>query len=109
MPKCQGLLRGYLRGNCDREATVEREGKCWCWQHDPVRYDAERKARAAAARKEWEEMQARVEARSIRSDLEIAAGIRDLSDDVLRRLVELGGLAAAIAKASEGKLQETGK
>ena len=100
MPRCCGVLRGYLRGICDRPATVEREGKFWCWQHDPVRLEKERQERYRAGRKEHEEREARVAAHFNRARLEEAAGVRDLSDDTLRDIVRLGGLEAIIKKAA---------
>ena len=35
---------------CSRPATVQRDGKWYCWQHDPKRVEAEAKKRRAA----WE-------------------------------------------------------
>ena len=33
---------GWYRHDCSRKATVERDGKWWCWQHDPE-YVAEKR------------------------------------------------------------------
>ena len=33
---------------CSRKATVERDGKWYCWQHDPERVEADKKKRRAS-------------------------------------------------------------
>ena len=40
---------------CQRPATVERDCKWWCWQHDPERIEADKKKRRA----EWKAEMAR--------------------------------------------------
>ena len=42
-------LRGMIY-SCQRPATVQRDGKWWCWQHDPERVKADEKKRRAG----WE-------------------------------------------------------
>lgn len=42
------VLHGYSRYPCSRKTTIERDGKRWCWQHDPLKVaerDKERRAR----------------------------------------------------------------
>ena len=39
-------LRGMIY-SCRRNATVEHDGKWYCWQHDPERMEANRKKRMA--------------------------------------------------------------
>lgn len=45
--KCQAIVTdetGWHDIQCSRNATVERNGQHWCWQHDPLRIaDIERK------------------------------------------------------------------
>jgi hypothetical protein len=64
----------------------------YCWQHAPEFIEAEKTKRAAAHRKEYEEMLARVEARGVRGDLERAAGVKDLSNETLEELASFGGI-----------------
>lgn len=32
---------------CSRNATIERDGKWYCWQHDPIRVEADKQKRRA--------------------------------------------------------------
>lgn len=102
-------------GNCERRASVEVDGKWYCWQHDPVRLRAK-------ARREWEARKAQMraedeayEARHARKALLAAAGLRDLSavsDDDLRALAAAGGLSAwleAVRTGARGTTDENGR
>jgi hypothetical protein len=40
--------RSFIGSGCSRNATVERDGKWYCTQHDPVRIEEKRKAETAA-------------------------------------------------------------
>lgn len=46
--RCRNYVwEGYHSHQCARDATVERDGKAYCWQHDPeyvAKKDAERNA-----------------------------------------------------------------
>ena len=54
--KCSGKIYGDYRDvsgrvyPCSRNATVERDGKWYCWQHDPERVKTDKKRRRA----KWE-------------------------------------------------------
>lgn len=42
--QCQAMVwSGYNRYRCSKNAKVEREGKCYCNIHDPVRIAEKRK------------------------------------------------------------------
>jgi hypothetical protein len=95
---CGAVLRG-IWGRCERPVTVTRDGKGYCWQHDPVRIK-EAADRAWAARKaEMAAADAKAEARRRRRDLERRAGIVDLSDADLEVLVSVGGVSPIIERA----------
>lgn len=101
--RCCARLRGFAPGTCERPATVERDGRPFCWQHDPVRLEEDRKAGYAANMERLRREEAEREARFVRQDLLRDSGIRDASDDDLRKLVALGGLSAVLAKLEGGQ------
>lgn len=83
--------------SCSRKATVEREGKWYCRQHDPQA--------VAGRKKEWEsQWEIEYQARQARYRLEAAApdllqalkGVLRVAD---RATVEFDAARAAIAKA----------
>lgn len=94
--KCSDRPQTFI-GDCERDATVERDGKPYCWQHDPERFrDAalkraeQLKAREAKLEKEWARM-----------DLERSAGLRpdqiaELTDEQVRLIAEAGGILAFV-------------
>ena len=49
--KCEGKVHGDYRDvsgrvyPCSRKGTVERDGKWYCWQHDPERVRADKEKR----------------------------------------------------------------
>lgn len=45
----QGVMRGFYRHLCKKNATVERNGHWWCSQHDPDKVNA----RAEASHNKW--------------------------------------------------------
>lgn len=96
--ECGEKLRGMFMGNCTRPATVERDGKHYCWQHDPKRHMDERAKRWQIRKAELLERERKLEAKFARLDLEREAGVNDLSDDTLRDIVALGGIQAMIGK-----------
>lgn len=57
--KCCELVReegqwgGFHRHQCPRNATVERDGKGYCKQHDPVERKAKSDASYAKMKKKW--------------------------------------------------------
>lgn len=59
----------FQPGRCQRKATIEREGKNYCGQHDPVAVAKKRKEREAAwdaehdrKQKQWDEAEKRRQA-----------------------------------------------
>lgn len=81
--KCAETVFPY-RGpsyRCQRRATVERDGKRYCWQHDPERVRADREQRHAR----WDakaDMQRRAYARRIA----MARVCRGISTEDLNKL-----------------------
>lgn len=94
--KCNAYLKGCW-GKCERNATVERYGKHYCWQHDP---GTEEKNREKRLKKRAEE-QAKIDEWERKRDLRIAAGINSLTDDDLRVIVSLGGIKVMISLLTE--------
>ena len=92
---CQGHLTTI--GWCERKPTVERDGKRYCWQHDPVRL-RELSAKRLAQHKE---MEAEIEARFLRdedqrrrNELLRLSGVRDLTNQDLEQIIAAGGIWA---------------
>jgi hypothetical protein len=90
---CNAKTRN-LFGRCDRRATVERDGRWFCWQHDPERFQAERAARAARRRQEAMAHEAEIEARWRRDDLLRNSGVGALTNQDLEQIVAAGGIRA---------------
>lgn len=82
----------YGGWTCDRPATVERDGKSYCWQHDPERLTAKRKERGRAlaerAKKQDEELTRKYK----RMALLEKAGITKLTDEDIENIIEYGGI-----------------
>lgn len=94
--RCQGKM-GTLAW-CVRRPTVERDGKQYCWQHDPVR-------RREKARKKWEEHKARIREIEAGFDAMIerkkrmqAAGLTAVSNEQLDLIISHGGISALLDK-----------
>lgn len=51
--------RDYRDQQCQRKATLERDGKRWCWQHDPVKVEERDKERRARWKSESDEFRLR--------------------------------------------------
>jgi hypothetical protein len=103
MAETCGAVLKHIFGRCERPVTVTRDGKGYCWQHDPER----RKAAADAA---WEVRkaamaveEAKAKARYRRRELERHAGIVGLSDADLETLVSVGGVFPIIERAREAE------
>lgn len=93
--QCCGRAMTYLGGHCSRPACVTRDGKRYCYQHDPERMSEKRAERAAKSRAEVAAREARLD----RQELERDAGISALTDDDLRAIIAAGGIRAMLAKA----------
>ena len=92
---CGKPIVNYYSRRCERTATVTRDGKHYCWQHDPVRISKEceeaklaRLARYAQEEKEEQEYLAR----KAKEKLMKQAGIYDLTVDDLHQIIQLGGI-----------------
>ena len=66
---------------CSRKATVEREGKWYCWQHDPERAIKQNQKRQAQCDAEANERKAKETRRNVERD--VCAGV---STDTLDKL-----------------------
>lgn len=90
-------VEGWRRASCSRSATVERDGKPYCGQHDPEAIESRLKAERAA----WD---AKYDRKKAARRLELAApdllaalkGILHIAD---RKAAEFEAAHAAIAKA----------
>ncbi len=85
---------------CDRKASVEHDGKCYCWQHDPQRLSriaAEKRAERMAHHKRIE---GEIDAKHKRQRLLAESGIAALTDDDLASIIVLGGIKEMMAKPS---------
>lgn len=100
--KCQGGMNKFAF-QCNRKPSVERDGKYYCWQHDPVRLteisEKKRQERIASYARKEAEQDARVE----RLLLEKESGIDTLSGDDLKTIIALGGIRVMIAKLSKSE------
>jgi hypothetical protein len=95
--KCCANLRGRYRGNCERNGTVERGGKWYCRQHDPVLVAEQRAAKAVVLRAEAAALQAKVHMEVDRHILERDAGVDRLTDAELRAIIAAGGMRKILA------------
>lgn len=69
---------------CQRSATIQRDGKWYCWQHDPERVKAEAKKRHA----DWEAKMDREAAKykRIARNAQLAALVTEEMAELLERL-----------------------
>lgn len=91
---CQGRM-GTLAW-CLRKPTVERDGKPYCWQHDPDRIRAKARQRNQELADRHRMLEAKFDAEIERKKLLKASGIHDATDDQLRQIIALGGIAALL-------------
>ena len=78
---------GFCRTTCSRLGKIERNGKLYCTQHDPVRIAQQRTARHAESDAKWEKAQeSKAEAERRQAEIERKAGE---SDRWRKRAVEL--------------------
>ena len=70
---------------CFRPATVERDGKWWCWQHDPERVKADREKRRAGWQAKMDREDAKYErtARNARLGALVTPELAMLLEDVV--------------------------
>lgn len=105
--RCIGLDQTFA-GSCDRKPSVVRDGKDYCWQHDPERRKAKAKQEKEARRAKEARDDAEFEVALRRRKLMIAAGVDNLSDTDLQVIANLGGIRAMLARISgdTGPLQD---
>lgn len=77
------------REPCKRRGVVTRDGKPYCKQHDPVERKARQERRYAEFKKKGDRRQLEHDACT---DVEL------LTDEQLRRIVELGGIGAMLQR-----------
>ena len=94
--KCQGRLRTY--GECERPASVERDGKWYCWQHDPVKKEQAAREAWKARKEHIAQIEAAADAKIERRQLEEQAGIKNLTNDDLRQLIAAGGMVKILSE-----------
>lgn len=94
-PRCQGKCRTFW-GNCDRKPTVVRDGKHYCWTHDPERLEREALEKRKQRREELKRQEEIFELKLKRRLLVEQAGTRDLTNAELALIVELGGIRAML-------------
>lgn len=82
---------------CSRKASVEREGKWYCGQHDPQAVADRKKTNESQWETEYQERQARYRLEGAAPDL--LAALKDVLRVADRKTVEFDAARAAIAKA----------
>jgi hypothetical protein len=97
---CQGKANLFL-GHCERKPTVERDGKWFCWQHDPERLKRLAAERWAKRKEEIARTESEQDARIHRRRLLERAGIDNPSDDLLERIIALGGIQNMVARLED--------
>lgn len=102
---CQGNATSFL-GYCERSPTVTRNGKQYCWQHDPERIEQLRQKRQQQRRLESEKAAKLAEARYHRNDLLDKAGVSGISNETLELIVKHGGIQKMLADLSRYEKQQ---
>lgn len=103
MPDCNAKAHGEYRDvrmhPCSRKGTVERDGRWYCWQHDPVRVAEEEEKRRAI----WA-------ARAIKRDeyYRRKAAVYKACEGVSTEVLETISVADLLRKADEAE-KETDK
>lgn len=80
---CNRVSDGWHSRQCTRSAKVERDGKWYCGQHDPVAIEAKDKARREKRDREWEEE------RKARKEKERLEKQRDAALALVKRIAEI--------------------
>ena len=78
---CERVWQEYRWGECARDATVERNGEWYCWQHDPEYVASKETKRRVLSEARWR----RVTNQMQRTAAERAACV-DVSTDVLEKV-----------------------
>lgn len=99
--KCEGKL-SYRGWRCKRPASVEVDGKFYCWQHEPVRVEKLAQKRAKDAKERFARMEREADARIERKVLEEKAGVIDLTDGELREIIAFGGVRGMLRGLRNG-------
>lgn len=85
------ISRGWFRSMpCSRKAKVQRDGKGYCTQHDPVAIAQRRKERDERFNKEWaaKDKQNRYQTAAIRACREAGLSVEALESNVVKDLLE---------------------
>lgn len=95
--RCCGKAHLFA-GYCDRKPSVIRDGKHYCWQHDPER-------RRSIAKKKREELAIRLakkeeehERYMKRRELLSKSGVDSLADSELETIISLGGIREVLRR-----------
>ena len=89
--QCEGRLSSMM-GRCEKAGNIIRDGKHYCWMHDPTRLDIQRGAKAKAERERKTRIEAEYEARAKRRKLLRDSGVEYLTDEELQRIIEHHGM-----------------
>ncbi len=98
MSKCEGRLR-TCQGQCERNGTISRDGRVYCWQHDPGDPE-ENKAKRMRKYAEEEAQDRAIEeaykARRERQQLLELSGVDKLTNEDLQTIISHGGIQSLI-------------
>jgi len=93
--KCQGRAESFV-GICDRKPSVERDGKPYCWQHDPERKRKEAQKKWEERKWEMRQLEEKIDAEIERKRLLKASGVSALTNEQLVTIIEAGGVIELI-------------
>jgi hypothetical protein len=88
---CQGKANAFL-GQCLRKGIIERDGKLYCWQHDPEKLRKEAAERWEQRKKEIAEIERKQDERITRRKLEEQSGVNKLTNEDLEKIIKFGGI-----------------
>ena len=84
----EGRFGAFHSHQCNRQGKVQRKGKWYCGQHDPVEKERKSTERSAKWEADWARKQAVWDRRALESEY-----CANLSDEELKRRVEAKELA----------------
>lgn len=92
-------------GFCYNKPTLERNGKRYCWRHDPERLAEEARKRREAERARVADLERKLD----RRDLESEAGFSKLSrftDEQLKKIIAAGGIDTVLRPILEAAQED---
>lgn len=98
--RCQGKVRVF--GYCLRKPSVTRDGKPYCWQHDPEREDKIRGEKWEKRKQEIAAMEDKADKNIQTRILKERAGLGAPTDELLQTIIDLGGIREMIARLKAG-------